>query len=65
VRLRPAVLPLLGKDERVVDEDVELALLARSDLSRVPGRFDLGCETRSPFVVPASDGAVEDPSVCH
>jgi alkanesulfonate monooxygenase SsuD/methylene tetrahydromethanopterin reductase-like flavin-dependent oxidoreductase (luciferase family) len=59
------MLTLLREHERVVDEDVVLALLAGSDLGGVPGSVDLGCETRSPLVVPGSDGAVEDPHVRH
>jgi len=59
------VLPLLREDEHVVGEHVVLALLARDDLGRVLGPVDLGCETRSPFVVAASDGAVEDAHVRH
>jgi hypothetical protein len=64
-RLGPASFALLREDERVVDEDVVLALLARRDLGGVPGPVDLGSETRGPFVVAASDRAVEDADVRH
>src|SRR4051794_39367763 len=58
--LRPAALALLREEELVVDQDVELALLARDHLRAVLGAVQLGHETRGPFVVPASNGAVED-----
>jgi len=59
--LREPPLPLLRKDERAVDEDVELALLALDDLG-VGGRprVELSRETRGSAVVARSDGAVVD-----
>lgn len=60
-----ASLPLLREEEGVVDEHVELALLPWSDLRRMRRPVDLGRETRSPLVVAASDGAVEDAGVGH
>jgi hypothetical protein len=56
---------VLGEDAAAVDEDVELAATSGRDL-----RLDLECigelgrETRGPFVVPASGGAVEDLDHC-
>jgi hypothetical protein len=51
---------LLREDELPVGDDVELALLA-FDRARVEAVLvELGRETRGPFVVAASDGAVED-----
>jgi len=51
---------LLGEDELALGDDVELALLAL-DRPRVEAVLvQLGRETRGPFVVAASDGAVED-----
>jgi hypothetical protein len=61
--LRPAPFALLREDELAVRDHVELALLARLDLRAVRGPVDLGRETRGPFVVPASDGAVENAHV--
>jgi hypothetical protein len=59
--LRKALLFLLREDESAVRDDVELTLRARQRLRLVLGRpVDLGGETRSPFVVPVSDGAVVD-----
>jgi hypothetical protein len=51
---------LLGEDELAVGDDVVLALgsLDRGGVEAVVSQ--LGRETRGPFVVPASDGAVED-----
>ena len=50
---------LLGEQEVPVGEHVELAVVALDDLGLVFRlRVDLGCETRGPAVVPASDGAV-------
>jgi hypothetical protein len=56
---------LLRKHELPVDEHVVLALRAFDHLGRMPDPVDLGGETRSPFVVAASDGAVEDAHVRH
>jgi len=59
-------LALLREDERLVDEDVELALPTRLDLGLVLGLGgQLGRETRGPFVVAVSDGAVEDADLGH
>jgi len=64
--LGEAVLLLLREEERVAVEHVELALRALERLGEAPGlRGDLGRETRGPFVVPASDGAVEDADLVH
>ncbi len=62
---RPAPGLLLREGEAPVDEHVELALPALHHLRTVPRPVDLGRETRSPLVVPASDGAVEDAHVRH
>ncbi len=51
---------LLGKDEAPVRNDVELALLALDRDGVVPVGLQLDRETRGPFVVARSDGAVED-----
>ena len=59
-RLGPASVLLLGEDESPVGDDVELAVLAADGLSVVALSLKLGRETRGPFVIPASDGAVED-----
>ncbi len=57
---------LLGEDHGPVREDVELALAARFDLGLVLGLgVQLGRETRGPFVVAVSDGAVEDANLRH
>src|SRR5207237_10035180 len=58
--VRPASLVLLREDERAVGDDVELGLLAFANRGVDPVVVQLGRETRSPSVVPASDGAVED-----
>jgi hypothetical protein len=58
--LRPAALSLLREDDAAVRDDVELRLLALADRRGEPLVVELGRETRGPFVVPASDGAVED-----
>jgi hypothetical protein len=64
--LGEAPLALLREDDRAVDDDVELALLAGSDAGLDPVPFvQLGCETRSPSVVAASDGAEEDLDALH
>ena len=58
-------LPLFRECELVVDQDVELALLAFLHLGGVRCATQLGHETRGPFVVAVSDGAVEDADVGH
>jgi hypothetical protein len=58
--VRPAALTLLREDELAVGEYVELGLLALADRGVDPVLLQFGRETRGPFVVPASDGAVED-----
>ena len=64
--LREAPLLLLREDDRLVGEDVELALVAGLDLGLVLGlSVQLGRETRGPFVVTVSDRAVEDPDLRH
>jgi hypothetical protein len=64
--LGEAVLLLFREEERVAVEHVELALRALERLGGAAGlRSDLGRETRGPFVVPASDGAVEDADLAH
>ena len=64
--LRKAPFVLLREHERVVNEDVELPLPARLGLGLVLGLpVQLGRETRSPFVVAVSDGAVEDSNSRH
>jgi len=64
--LREAALALLREDQRVAVQHVELALRS-FDGGRGTARLrgDLGRETRGPFVVPASDGAVEDADLAH
>ena len=62
--LGEAVLHLLREDDLCVAEDVELALPAGLDLGLVLGLgVQLGRETRGPFVVAVSDGAIlnQDP----
>ena len=50
---------LLGEDGLAVDENLELAVAAGLDLGLVFRLgVQLGRETRSPFVVAVSDGAV-------
>ena len=64
--LGEAVLHLLREDDLCVAEDVELALPAGLDLGLVLGLgVQLGRETRGPFLVAVSDGAVEDPYLRH
>jgi hypothetical protein len=64
--LREAALLLLGEDDLAVPEDVELALPAGLELGLVLGLgVQLGRETRGPFVVAVSDGAVENPDLRH
>lgn len=61
----PALL-LLREDQLTVREDVVLALRALLDLGLVLGLgVQLGRETRSPRVVPLSDGAVLDQDARH
>ena len=56
---------MLREDERSVGDDVVLALCAGDRLRFVPCVVQLGRETRGPFVIAASDGAVEDFDVRH
>jgi len=63
--LRIPPVTLLGEHQLVVDEDVELAVLALDHLGRGAGAVQLGHETRGPLVVALSDGAVEDADVRH
>src|SRR5262245_8393917 len=63
--LRPATLALLREHEVVVDEDVELALLAGNHLGGVLHPVDLSHETRGSLVVAVSDGAVQHAHVSH
>ena len=51
---------LLGEDEAPVRKDVELALLTHDRDGVVAVGLQLDRETRGPFVVARSDGAVED-----
>lgn len=63
---REAAFFLLREDELFVGEHIELALRALLDLCLVAGLgIQLGRETRSPRVVPVSDGAVLDEDLCH
>ena len=59
------MFPLLREDERAVCDDVVLTLLPGDDFGFVPGFVQLGRETRGPFVIPASDGAVKDLDMRH
>jgi len=63
--LGPAAFCLLGEDHTSVGHDVELASQALGDRRVVSLLTKLGCETRSPFVVSASDGAVQDADDGH
>jgi hypothetical protein len=64
--LREASLLLLREDELFVGEDVELALVPGLDLGLVLRLgIQLGRETRGPFVIAVSDGAVKDPYLRH
>jgi protoporphyrin/coproporphyrin ferrochelatase len=63
--LGPPASVLLGEDEDVVREHVELTLRAFRDLRVVALLAKLGRETRGPFVVAGSDGAVEDANGRH
>ena len=58
--LGPAPFVLLGEDQLPVSDHVVLGLvpLARGGVESAV--IQLGRETRGPFVVPASDGAVEN-----
>jgi hypothetical protein len=56
---------LLGEDRLAVRHNVELALGARRDLGGVPGAVQFGRETRSPFVIAASDRAEQDAHLGH
>ena len=57
---------LLREDDLAVDDDVELSLAAGLDLGFMVGlAVQLGRETRGPFVVTVSDGAVEDANARH
>jgi hypothetical protein len=57
---------LLREDDLSVAENVELALPAGLELGLVRGLgVQLGRETRGPFVVAVSDGAVEDLHARH
>jgi hypothetical protein len=52
---------MLREDEPAVCDDVELALLTRQGLCLVGSALvQLDRETRSPFVIAVSDGAVVD-----
>ena len=57
---------LLGEDGLAVDENLELAVAAGLDLGLVFRLgVQLGRETRGPFVVAVSDGAVEYADARH
>jgi hypothetical protein len=58
--LGKASLTLLREDQLPVREDVELAVLARCLGRVVACLLQLGRETRGPFVIARSDGAVVD-----
>jgi len=58
--LGEAALALLREEELAAADDVVLALLALEDDGVVAVGDQLGRETRGPFVVAASDGAVVD-----
>ncbi len=64
--LREAAFLLLRENQRVVREHIELAVSAGLDLGLLLGLLvQLGRETRGPFVVAVSDGAVEDAYLRH
>jgi hypothetical protein len=63
--LGETAVPLFRERQLVIDQYVELALLTRSHLGRMHGSVQLGHETRGPFVIAPSDGAVEDANVRH
>jgi catechol 2,3-dioxygenase-like lactoylglutathione lyase family enzyme len=65
VGLGEAARLLLREDERIVGDDVELALGPFDGFRPVPASVELGRETRGPAVVAASDGAVEDANGRH
>jgi hypothetical protein len=54
------VLFVLREDERAVAQHVELILSPLLDRGVVPLVLQLDRETRGPFVVAVSDGAIED-----
>jgi hypothetical protein len=57
---------LLREDQIAVPENVELPLLAFLELGLVLGLgVQLGRETRGPFVIAVSDGAVKDAHARH
>jgi hypothetical protein len=56
---------LLAEHDLAVDDHVELTRLAWRDLGMMDGSIDLGRETRGPFVVTASDRAVQDADLRH
>ena len=59
-------LCLLREDQLAFGEHVELAVAAGFDLGFMLGLgVQLGRETRGPFVVTVSDGAVEDANARH
>jgi hypothetical protein len=58
--LGPAPHVLLREDDLAVAHDVELGLRAFARRRLDPALVQLGRETRGPFVVSASDGAIED-----
>ena len=58
--LREPPLVLLGEDQPLVRQDVELAVLPLGRVRVEAGLLQLGRETRGPPVVAASDGAIED-----
>ena len=59
-------LALLREDQLAVGDDVELALRSGDGLRLVRRSVvQLGRETRSPFVIAVSDGAVEDLDARH
>ena len=64
--LREAPRFLLREDDLSVAEHVELALPAGLELGLVLGLgVQLGRETRGPFVVAVSDGAIKDANPRH
>ncbi len=64
--LREPAFLLLGEDQLAVGQDVVLALRALFDLGYVVGLvIQLGRETRGPYVVAVSDGAVLDQDLRH
>jgi hypothetical protein len=58
--LGEAVRERLREDDRPVVQDVELAASPLADRRVVSLVLKLGRETRGPFVVAASDGAIEN-----